>query len=505
MGCGPVEMVRVKPMIVGRGWGPALAMVIAVVCGARARAAEGDRIVEVLAARVDMQRQLGEWLTKSLSGPAEPYRIEAVVRLEVRAAVRETRAKQANVTPSVKVGGKNRVKLPGLGMVEGGGGQANILPEITIEGETRVTESVSRQIETEVVRMTVLLFVDPTMPAERREMLARLASQLAGVDAARGDQVVVEERPQPPPGANPTLVAATLAAPKRLAEVIAFCLTALVAAAILAVGLSRRSGAERALAAGGRAGGPDAPAEAAREEAPRIAAAEEIRKRREELRAFKVLVDTTPRELVQVVAEADPATAATIVELVGLDEEAAKLAETMLPQARRLEIGIGLATSRVITREQLTQMEAISAQVLARVRNRVALGGPTRLAEFLASAPSQLRNEVLEGVASRDRGLAQAARGAMLLFEDLPRLADATVRQVVTAVDPGTVALALVGAPDVREVVHAAVSKRLRGILEVEEEALRERPAPEIESARRAIEDAMRRLRERGEIRARAA
>ncbi len=149
-------------------------------------------------------------------------------------------------------------------------------------------------------------------------------------------------------------------------------------------------------------------------------------------------------------------------------------------------------------------MENVAAQILQRIRNRVPLGGPGRLAEFVMQAPASLRQEILEGVAARDQALAQAARSMMLLFEDLPRLVDASLRQVVSAVDPATMALALVGAPEAREAVLGAVSQRLRSIIEAEEESATGRPPEEAEKARRAIEDAMRVAHQRGELHTRA-
>jgi flagellar motor switch protein FliG len=362
-----------------------------------------------------------------------------------------------------------------------------------------------------VVRLTVMLFVDPVMPQDRRDLLARLAGELAGLDTSRGDEVVIEQRPLPPAGAGgaPINLSATLQTPPKVAyEIIAMCLTALFAAAILAFGLSRRPGAPalQGLLGSGRGGG-DAEGrggEGAGAGAPAGSAASEAeRKRREELGAFKVLADATPKELVQVIAEADPYTALAIVDLVGLDAEGAKLLERSVTPQRRLEIGLGLASPKVVTREQLGQMENVAAQLLQRVRNRVPLGGPARLAEFLTQAPAAVRQEVLDGVAARDQSLAQAARSAMLLFDDLPRLTDGALRQVVAAVDPATVALALVGAPEAREVVFNAVSKRLRSILEVEEEIAASRPAEEVEKARRAVEEAMRAVQVRGELRTR--
>jgi flagellar motor switch protein FliG len=480
----------------------------------RAADSSADRAGEVMAARLEMQRQLGEWLTKSLQGAAEPYRVEAVVRAEVRGRVREIRSKLASASPAVKIGGKSKVKLPGLGMVDGGGGQAPLLPEINIEGGTRTTEQVSRQLETEVVKLTIMLFVDPVMPKDRREMLVKLAADLGGIDRARGDEVIVQERQLSPGaagtvGGTATMIQATVQpAAKWAYEMLAMCATALLAAAILAWGLSRRAGAATsttAVVTNGRGGDEEAKPGAGSAGEAAAAQSEAQRKRRTEIGAFKCLADATPKELVQVIAEADPYTAIAIVDLHGLDAEAAKLVEHVLQPQRRLEIGLGLATAKTLTRDQLGQMESVAEQILKRVRNRVPLGGPSRLAEFLSAAPAAIRQEVLDGVAARDESLAQAARAEMLLFEDLPRIVDASLRQVVSGLDPATVAVALVGAPEVREVVLAAVSERLRPIIESEEEVAATRPPEEIEKARRAVEDAMRAVQVRGELRTRAA
>ncbi len=490
-------------MVISRGGGHIVVLIAGLLAALPARAATADRSGAVIAARIELQRQLGDWLTKSLAGPAEPFRIEVSVRLDLRGQIHEIREKQQSVAPDVKIGGKNRVKLPGFGTVDGGG-QGTVVPEINIGGGGRVVEQVTRQLETEVNQMTVLLFVDPAMPKQRRELLTRLASDLAGVDKSRGDEVVVEERPTLPGQASGTVLSATIqAAPRLTSEVVAICLTAIVAAVILAFGLSRRSAAERAAGAqAARASGGEAATPAA---AAAQAERAELRKRREDLGAFGVLADATARELVQVVAEADAATATAIVDLFGLDGEASKLMEELVPAQRRLEIGVTLATSRVLTREQVAQMEAAAGAVLRRIRDRVPLGGPARVAEFLSQVPDAVRREVLDGIAVRDQGVADAARSAMMLFEDLARLADASVRQVVTGIDPSVVALALVGAPEARAAVHGAVSKRLRAILEAEEEVVQQKGPAEIEAARRVLEDAMRQLNVRGELHVRQA
>jgi flagellar motor switch protein FliG len=497
-------------MSIARGGGRAAVVLAALLIATAARAAEqGDRLGTVVAARIDMQRQLGEWLTRSLQGPAEPYRVEVAVRLELRGIVREVRAKQETATPAVKIGGRNKVKLPGLGMVEGGAQGGALMPEINIEGETRVTEQVTRSIETEVVRLGVLLFVDSAMPKDRRDQLVKLVADLAGVDRARGDDVQVMERALAPAASasGATVVTATIAPPPQAAAaIVAICLSAIVAAAILAWGIGRRAAARGAGAAGGEGAGEEAAARPPLAAAEIAAAqAEQQRRRRAGGGPFRSLADATPAELVQVIADVDTPTAIAIVDLFGLGPEEARLVEATIAPERRLEIGLGLASSRVVPREDLAELEERATRALALVRSRVSLGGPARLAEFLSLAPAAVRKQVLDGVAARDEGLARAARAAMLLFDDLPKVNDVAIRRVVAAVDPAVLALALVGAPEVRERVLGVVSERLRAILEAEEEVAQGLPGQQVEAARAAVEDAMRALKARGELPLRAA
>jgi hypothetical protein len=244
-------------MRIRRVGGRALAVAIALAGAAGVRAADsGDRIGNVFAARIELQRLIGDWLTKCLAGAAEPYRVEAIVQLELRGSIRELRSKQESAIPSVKIGGKNRVKLPGLGMVEGGGGQGNLMPEITVDGGTRVSETVSRQLETEVARLKINLFVDPSMPKERRELLVQLVNDLAGTDRARGDEVLLREWPETAkPNHGATVVQATIQS-KVNWEILAICGSAILAAIIVALGIrATRSTSVVGIGGGGRGGG----------------------------------------------------------------------------------------------------------------------------------------------------------------------------------------------------------------------------------------------------------
>ncbi|MGB8933123.1 MAG: FliG C-terminal domain-containing protein, partial [Anaeromyxobacteraceae bacterium] len=222
--------------------------------------------------------------------------------------------------------------------------------------------------------------------------------------------------------------------------------------------------------------------------------------------AFPSLAGASPREIAEVLSDTEPDAAAAIIESVGLAEETAKHFYALVPAARQAEIGLALGKQRVIPRTELARMAEAASAALDRVRSRVTVGGAGRLAALLSAAPDEVRSRLLDDLASRDAAVADAARGSMVVFDDLSRFTDKSVRRVVTGIDPGVVALALVNANDgVRETVLNAVSKRLRGIIEGEGEAVQERPARDVEAARRILERSMLQLHTRGELVPRAA
>jgi hypothetical protein len=504
------------------GWrGGAVASAIALLVALPVVAAEtqDNRIAEVVAAKIELQRSLGEWLAGSLAKPAQPFRVDPVVQVVLRGELRELQQQEETLGGDVKIGGKTSMKLPGLGYADSGSGGT---PEVVLRSPGKRTIRTTRQLDMNVLRMVVRLYVDPAMPRDRRELIRNLASDLVGIEPARGDELVVSDLPaaaavasMPIPittasGAQGMLSLPTALPERRFSalELLFMSVTAIAFAVILAYGLSRR-----AAGGTGAASGRDDEDESGMEivdgrvvdirtGAPHSGGGDRAR----EASSFAALADATPREVAEVLGDVDPAVAAAIIETRGMSDESGRLFYVIVPVARQLEIGLWLGRARVIARTELGQMETAAAAALARVRSRVTVGGASRLADFLSAAPDEVRTRLLDDVAARDAAMADAARGSMVVFADLGKLSDKSVRRVVTGIDPSIVALALVGTPpELRETVLAAVSKRLRGIIEGEAEAVVDRPAKDVEAARRVLERAMFQLHTRGELVPRAA
>ncbi len=502
------------------GWrGGAIVAAVALLVAGPVSAAENqdNRIAEVVAAKIEMQRALSEWLAGSLSKPAQPFRVDPVVQVVLRGDIRELQQSEESVGGDVKFGGKTSMKLPGLGYADAGG---NNTPEVVLRGPGKKTTRTVRQLDMSVVRMMVRLYVDPAMPRDRRELLRNLAADLVGIEPSRGDELVVADLPAAAAVASvpiptttssgaPAVVSVPTSPDRRASalEMVFMGLTALAFAGILAYGLSRR-GAAAAGAAGGR-GDDEGGMEIVDGRVIDIksgSGAHGATDRSRKSDTFAALDDATPREFAEVLGDVDPAVAAAIVETRGMSDETARTFYVIVPQARQLEIGLWLGRARVIARTELGQMETAAAAALARVRSRVTIGGAPKLADFLSAAPDDVRSKLLDDVAARDAAMADAARSSMVVFGDLGKLSDKSVRRVVTGIDPGIVALALAGTTDeLRATVLGAVSKRLRGIIEGEAEAVVDRPAKDVEAARRVLERAMFQLHTRGELVPRAA
>ncbi len=462
----------------------------------------------VLATRLDLQQRLGEMITGSLAAPAAPFRVVSVVQLTMRGEMRDIVQRDDTPDSLMQIGASRAMKLPGLGVIDKPL-QGVAAPDISVKIPGRKSAQVTRSLDIEVSRMAVHLLVDGRMPPDRREAIKRMAAEFAGVETSRGDTVDVADLPA---AAVPAELAPTITVNTREGgfpwQLAVICVAVLLAAAMLAVAIGRRAGGGDRFSietGGGRRDdvleGEDLP-EGGVEPGAGLAP----RDVRSGPRAFAFLADATPDEMAELAEDLDPATTAVVLDQVGLGDAAAKRLFQRISKERQLEIGVALGAGRIVPRASFSDMEKSVEEALTRVRSRVSVGGPKRLAEFLAQAPESSQKDILEGITSRNPALAEAIRDELVLFEDLAQIPEPAIRQVVTAVgDPATVALALVGAPEaIREAVLRSVSKRLKGIIEVEAETLQEKPADEIGAARKSVEQAMRRLQLRGEIKAKA-
>jgi flagellar motor switch protein FliG len=117
------------------------------------------------------------------------------------------------------------------------------------------------------------------------------------------------------------------------------------------------------------------------------------------------------------------------------------------------------------------------------------------LVDIMNHAEPADEGELMAALQARDAHLADEVRAKMLAFEDLPRLQDLDLQQVLRGIDIAQLALALKGAgEDITSAVRANMSERNRETLTAEAAELGRVPRSRVDEARHAIVRALREL-----------
>jgi flagellar motor switch protein FliG len=174
-----------------------------------------------------------------------------------------------------------------------------------------------------------------------------------------------------------------------------------------------------------------------------------------------------------------------------------------LPEPMQPDIALRIARMGETTAAVIEQLENALRQRLnaASDREYAVAGGTKALAGILNHADRTLERNVLENLAGSDKELADQVRGMLFVFEDLVKLEERAVQQVLREVDQKDLVLALRGAPEeVKEVVLANMSERGAAMLKEEMEIQPPQRKSDIDAAQSRIVAVVRRLEEAGTI-----
>ena len=117
------------------------------------------------------------------------------------------------------------------------------------------------------------------------------------------------------------------------------------------------------------------------------------------------------------------------------------------------------------------------------------------LVDIMNHAEPADEGALLDGLRDRDANLADEVRARLLSFEDVPRLQDRDLQQVLRGIDLGTLALALKGAPsEISTAITGNMSERNRESLAEEAAELGRVPKRQVDDARNVVVRAVREL-----------
>ncbi len=161
---------------------------------------------------------------------------------------------------------------------------------------------------------------------------------------------------------------------------------------------------------------------------------------------------------------------------------------------------LGKVEPRVIHRVEQSLQQRLGPPKDAAAADATA-GGTRELASMLNVLPKEQAEAILDAIRERDPDLAELIREQMFVFEDITTLDDRAVQEVLRAVDPKTLAMAMKGAPDeVTEVIWRNLSERASTALQEEAELLGPAPKSDVVEAQRAVVKAIRQLADEGTI-----
>ncbi|MGD0453600.1 MAG: flagellar motor switch protein FliG, partial [Solirubrobacteraceae bacterium] len=208
-----------------------------------------------------------------------------------------------------------------------------------------------------------------------------------------------------------------------------------------------------------------------------------------------------PERTAALLRSESPQTIALI--LASLQTTLASQVLARLPERQQPDIALRIARMGETSAQVVQQVEEVIRHKLTAVAEREysAAGGTKTLAEILNHSDRTTERNVLEKLASVDNDLAEEVRSMLFVFEDIVKLEERAVQQVLREADQKDLVLALRGAPDnVKEVVLTNMSERGAEMIKEEMEVQPPQRKRDIDGAQSRIVAVVRRLEEAGAI-----
>ncbi len=222
---------------------------------------------------------------------------------------------------------------------------------------------------------------------------------------------------------------------------------------------------------------------------------------RTEARPFEFLGRVPPERTATLLRSEAPQTVALVLANLPTSLAAGVLAR--LPEPQQPDISMRIARMGETSATVIRQVEEVVRQKLtvAGEQEFSASGGTKALAEILNQSDRTTERHVLEQLADADKDLAEEVRSMLFVFEDLVKLEERAIQQVLREADQKDLVLALRGAPEnVKEVVLTNMSERGAEMIKEEMELQPPQRKRDIDAAQGRIVAVVRELEEAGTI-----
>lgn len=207
------------------------------------------------------------------------------------------------------------------------------------------------------------------------------------------------------------------------------------------------------------------------------------------------------KTIVQMVKAEHPQTIAVI--LAHLESEQASQVLAQLPEFLRGDVALRLATMEDVQPEVLEELSNILQEsLLASTGMRAqTLGGAEVMADIMTRLDKNTEGTIMAKIAERSQPLADAIRALMFVFDDLVKLDDRGMQELMKEISKDDLPLALRGADlTIQEKFFKNMSSRAAEMLKEDMEAKGPVRVTDVERAQQNILKVCRKLEEEGRI-----
>ena len=216
---------------------------------------------------------------------------------------------------------------------------------------------------------------------------------------------------------------------------------------------------------------------------------------------FKELGNVSPKILAQILRNEHPQTLALILGHLPPDS-AGNLLQNMAPGVRA-EVLIRLAKLEAVAEEMLVEVDRVLQSQLIAIGGKEGrkVGGVNSVAEILNAIDRATEEEIMADIEEESAQLAEEIKQLMFVFEDIMKIDDRGIREVLKEISNEDLTMSLKTAPEeLREKFFKNLSERAGNMIREDLEIMGPVKLSEVESAQQNIVKQVRRLEAEGRI-----
>ena len=218
--------------------------------------------------------------------------------------------------------------------------------------------------------------------------------------------------------------------------------------------------------------------------------------------SFEALDRLNPLQLSQFVQNEHPQTIALILAHLSAGSSAELLGS--LPEGLQAEVAVRMARLETISPEVIRGITSVLEEKLKPVgtyAHSQAYGGIRAVADLFNRLDRQQSRSVLNKIGSAKPEIANSIRQLMFIFEDISKLEDAAIREILQRIDKKTIGQALKGATEQQQnQFFRNMSVRAADMMREEMEIMGPMKKKDVNHAQQKIVDIVRKLEEEGVI-----